>query len=92
MITLDEFVKLFTPEFETDQLKITLYTLVKVGDLSTTTELGTFNVKNQEIENLDGSKLIVEKFTVLDHSRSCDNVTMDIFVSEKPGTTMRSLK
>lgn len=92
MITLEEFVNLYTPEFETDQLKIQLYTLVKVGDLSTTTKLGTYNVKNKTIENLDGSRLIVEKFTVLDRTKTDENMTMDIFVSEKPGLSLRSLK
>lgn len=83
MITLGQFMKLYSPEFENDNVEVNLYTVVKVGDITRTTSLGTWLVKDGKIENLDMNKMIVEKFTIPNRTKTNDSVTcMEITVSD----------
>lgn len=90
MITLEQFIELYKPEFETDDVDVKLYTVVKVGDITKTTSLGTFRVEHGKIKNIDMKKMIVEKFTIPNRAKPNDSITcMEITVSDNPQMHLR---
>lgn len=83
MITLDKFMKLYAPEFESDKIVIDLYTRVKCGNISTTTKLGNYEIVGGKSKEIQMEKMIVEKFTIPNRTKTKDNiVTMEIVVSD----------
>lgn len=93
MITLQELMKLYEPEFENETIEIKLYTFVKVGDITQKAILGTFPLKDGNIKNLDMNKMIVEKFTIPNQTKTKDTVTcIEIIVSDNINTNVRNEK
>lgn len=83
MITLDEFMKLYSPEFVSDKVFIDLYTKVKCGNITTTTKLGSYQIDGGKSKELEMDRMIVEKFTIPNRTKMEDGmIKMEIVVSD----------
>lgn len=93
MITLQKFMKLYEPEFKNETIEIKLCTFAKAGDITQKVMLGTFPLKDGNIENLDMNKMIVEKFTIPNQTKTKDTVTcIEITVSDNINTNVRNVR
>ena len=83
MITLDEFMKLYSPEFVSDKVFIFFYTKVKCGNITTTTKLGSYQIDGGKSKELEMDRMIVEKFTIPNRTKMEDGmIKMEIVVSD----------